>query len=131
MRREIPLALLAATVLGCGSSANVVSGTVQVNNQPLQRGYVTFLPIESTKGSKGAPLNDGRFTLKDLAPGTWKVLISETPVAQVVRNSDGPPTLAIAPSALAISSETTGNRRIVEVRAGKQSLDFNLQAPGR
>jgi len=129
MKSRIMFAMLTSPLLGCGSSATTVSGTVTVNNQPLQSGYVTFFAVESTKAARGAPVNDGKFSLKEIPPGKWKALISKAPEVQAGKSANGVPTLKLAYSAPAISPKTKGNQRIVEIRAGEQTLDFTLQQP--
>lgn len=127
MTKRILCVLLAASLVGCRSSETSLTGTVTINDQPLRRGYVTFFPVEGTKGASGATVNDGQFTLKRIPPGRWKALVSETPDVSVVQNGIDPPTLTIAQSA--ISPETPGNQAIVEIRAGKQTLNFALKNP--
>lgn len=129
MVRQILLGLIAASVLGCGSSGTKIAGTVSVNDQPLRCGYITFYPVEGTKGMKGASVTDGVFTITDLPPGQWKALISGTPDVQLAQNRNGPNTLRIAPSKQAVTPTTKGNQTIVEIRPGKQALEFALQTP--
>src|SRR6476661_2393613 len=128
MQRRILFSLTCASILGCGSSESVVTGVVTVNQQPLARGHITFYPVMGTKGVQGAPIQDGRFTLKNMPAGQWKALITQAPEVQAVRNDDGPTTLSFTASAT-ISPETKGNQSIVDVRSGKQSLAFALCIP--
>ena len=100
-----------------------------MNGQPLRCGYITFYPVEGTKGVTGTSVTAGVFTITELPPGRWKALISGTPDVRVLQNKDGPHTLFIAPSTQAVSPTTKGNQAIVEIRPGKQSLEFALQTP--
>src|SRR5476651_2600429 len=103
MRIRFAVALLATSILGCGSADTIVSGTVTVNNQPLQHGYITFFPVEGTKAVKGAPVTDGKFALAKMLPGKCKAVIAETPNVQLAQHPGAPPTLTIVPSANGIS----------------------------
>lgn len=75
------IALLAAwTSIGCQEEwASVadrwptrsVSGRVVVGDQPIQSGWIEFLPVDGTRGTlRSAPLQaDGRFTIDDVGQG--------------------------------------------------------------
>ncbi|HZZ81415.1 MAG TPA: hypothetical protein VFE62_23135, partial [Gemmataceae bacterium] len=94
LRILVPMVFIA--LLGCGSSEPIINGSVTLNHQPLARGYVTFFPASGTKSTQGAQVTDGRFTLKSVPPGDWKVLVSQSPEAQVVKIVGEPATLSIA-----------------------------------
>jgi len=124
-RCSLALALL-PLVLGCGSSETVVSGTVTVNDQPLAQGYITFFPIEGTKAIRGTDVIDGRYQIKAMPAERRRAVISGTPDVQLAVNGIGPQTLKIMPTANAISPRTKGNQQTVEIRPGKQTIDFAL-----
>ena len=121
--------VLAPLLLGCGSSETVVTGSVTVNGQPLRQGYITFFPTAGTKATCGAEVIDGQYQVKPLIPGPRRVVIAGTPNVQVVTHGNGPATLKIAPSANAVSPQAKGNQQVVEIKQGKQTLDFALQNP--
>ncbi len=129
MRNGLLLALVATSAVGCGSPGNAITGTITVNDQPLQGGYITFYPVEGTKGIKGSPVNDGVFAISELPAGKWKALISEPPDVQAVENNNGSQRLVIARSRQSITPMTKGNQQIVEIRPGKQKLEFALRTP--
>lgn len=66
MKRFLILAVLLG-LLGCGDSGPkraAVSGTVRVNGQLLERGVITFAPVEGTVGpGAGGPITNGEFDL--------------------------------------------------------------------
>src|SRR5690349_19324065 len=90
MRTLALFGLVGLGMTGCGGSANVVSGTVNVNERPIERGYLTFFPLEGTKARRGVEVKGGHYHLKDLPPGQWRVLITETPEVEIVRTVEGP-----------------------------------------
>ena len=70
-----------STVAGCGGSGRgPVSGTVTLDDQPLEHGVINFRPVEgfSAPGSGGV-VTGGSFEIpaaKGLQPGKYKVTIS-------------------------------------------------------
>ena len=120
---------LAPLLLGCGSPETVVTGSVTINGQPLRQGYITFFPAAGTKATCGAEVIDGQYRVKPMLPGSRRVVIAGTPNVQVVAHGNGPATLKIVPSAHEVSPKTKGNQQVVEIRQGKQTLDFALQNP--
>ncbi len=56
------LVLLPLCLAGCGGQS--VQGTVTLDGQPLQDGYIAFLPEKNTKGpGAGAPIQAGKFVI--------------------------------------------------------------------
>ena len=75
---------LAVLILaGCGQSNPLgrlaLSGTVQLQGQPLDQGSIEFSPLEgSPKVTSGGPIQEGRFEIvarQGLPPGTYRVRI--------------------------------------------------------
>ena len=65
--RATAVLLVAAGLTGCGQDGPTrvaVSGTVTIAGQPLQDGFITFVPTERTKGPKASgPVAAGRFEM--------------------------------------------------------------------
>jgi hypothetical protein len=118
--------LLLPLLLGCRSSETAVSGTVTVNDLPLERGYITFFPVEGTKAVRGAEIIDGTYHVEAMSTGRRRAVISATPEVQVAANGSSPATLKIMPTANAISPHTKGNQQVIEIRPGKQTIDLAL-----
>lgn len=61
------IAVAAALLAGCGQSSIErvgVSGTVRLDDQPLKRGSILFVPLPPAKGPKaGGPIVDGSYEL--------------------------------------------------------------------
>ena len=68
---------------GCGEVDDVprepISGTVNLDGQPLKSGTIQFQPLAAAAGvASGGPVVDGRFDVAQAdgpGPGTYKVLI--------------------------------------------------------
>jgi hypothetical protein len=69
----ISVAVALVVVLACGCSGSSpqrapVSGTVKVDGRPLERGVITFIPVEGTQGpGAGGEITDGEFALDQAA----------------------------------------------------------------
>ena len=136
LRRMVWLPMLSVTVaIGCGGSSNTaaVDGTVTVGGVPVESGSITFNPIEGTSGhSAGGVIESGRYSIlatdgpmigmnsvtingrrktgrKIPVPSTENVMMDET--VEVV-----PPRYH------------TGQELKREIRPGKNTLDFDLEA---
>jgi hypothetical protein len=128
-KRMMLLVVLAVALAGCGSSETMVTGLVTVNQQNLQRGYITFYPVEGTAATQGGEIVDGAFQIKQVPPGSRKVVIASTPNVEAVQHGEKGATLKILPGTQTITPKTQGNEQVVEIRSGKQTLDFALHNP--
>jgi hypothetical protein len=73
----VPLALLA----GCSSGSGLygISGTVDVDGAPLEKGSISFQPMEQQGTSTGSPVIGGKYQVPrdtGLAPGKYRVVIN-------------------------------------------------------
>jgi hypothetical protein len=132
------LSLLTAmlTIVGCGggNSAQVVSGSVTYNGQPVENGYITFSPTSAGQ-SFAAPIVGGKYKSDKAAAGQFQVLITATMDAPIAasreeaakqsaeRRKKGPPQH--------IPEDAAGNGQTLEVKSGDQVLDFALTGPPR
>ena len=64
--RDCALVLFFAVAIGCseGPRRASVGGTVSVAGKPLERGVITFIPVEGGKGPRaGGEISDGEYSL--------------------------------------------------------------------
>lgn len=80
---SIALALLAATILGCGDSEPkrvVVQGEVSFRGKPVNDGEIRLYPKAGTQAPmNGALIRDGRYVVdarKGMPPGTFRVEVT-------------------------------------------------------
>jgi hypothetical protein len=76
----LALASLPLLLAGCGGNGRLgATGTVTVDNAPLESGTINFRPAPGNKAnSSGAGIQDGRFEVpadKGLLPGDYQVTI--------------------------------------------------------
>jgi hypothetical protein len=82
MSGRILLSICGLTLLaGCGGDPmgrQAVSGTVTLNNQPLDQGRIHFAPAGKGPTESGATIENGKYRIpinSGLVPGTYKVSI--------------------------------------------------------
>jgi hypothetical protein len=135
-RTVLPLALLCASIAGCGPGQGEVSGTVHYNGKPLPFGTIQFL------GSDGVPRaakieSDGTFSVQ-VPAGDARVIVSCVDedrlnrfTAQQVAGNRGraapPPGPAGNFSLIPLRySDWNGSGLTVRVGRGKTTQDFDL-----
>ena len=74
------LGLAAIAFVGCGNADRLpVAGSIVVGGQPVDRGLITFAPVDPQAKPSGAAINDGRFATEEghgLLPGDYQVTIN-------------------------------------------------------
>lgn len=128
--------VLATTTLGCNHSATTVTGKVTYEGKPVNKGTISFLPIDGQGPSCGGPIESGRFTV-GLSPGKKIVRIVETKVSDHVltrEEIEQEATKQEQADGRIEGSETVppdadGNNAEIEVQSGNQTLDFALKHP--
>jgi hypothetical protein len=132
---------LAAT--GCRRTT-VVTGSVTYDGRPVQNGAITFYPADGQGPSAGATVMGGQYRVEGIPPGKKMVQVvgalgreEGLRVPQTTEElrqqserlaAEGSPPIAAGPAAL-IPPDAVGNCSEVEVKAGEQRLNFELQAP--
>lgn len=130
MRAISLLVILAFGVFGCSRPKDVVSGSVNVNGQPVARGFVTFFPQEGTSATRGGEVKDGLYTISNVPPGKWRALVTEVPDIEAVQPDGGPPVLKIpgrksGRTLLKVPAQPL----TIEIHAGLQTLDLRFHRP--
>lgn len=122
------VAIVVVTLVLCGcrrSAPTVVTGTVTYKGQSIEKGHVTFYPVDGgTETTLGAEIKDGAYKLTDIKPGQRRVLVTTAPNVEVSEHK----TLKIAAFS-PITAATPGNNQIVEIKKGPQVLDLELGKP--
>jgi hypothetical protein len=132
------LGLLGLATGGCGGG-NAVSGNVTYNGQPVENGAITFLSADGEGPTAGAQITEGFYRVKEIAPGEKIVQIEgfrDVPYAQtsaeLQQQAEEDAGHAPDPAELQTSiipADAVGNNATVEVKKGKQTLDFHLKPP--
>jgi hypothetical protein len=119
---------------GCESKATV-TGTVLVDGKKLAKGYITFYPVTdrgeltgAKAETKGAEISEGAYTVENLSPGKRKAIISVPPDLTVRKAADGSEAAVKATlPATPIAPKAPGNSKVVDIKAGSQTVDFELK----
>ena len=124
---------------GCGTATNV-SGKVTYEGTPVQEGFITFSPT-SGKGTPGAaPIKDGDYTLDTLLPGPHLVEVTASKKIQFALSTEEMEakfkaakakgnTTGVVESADLVPANAVNNRQTIDVKQGRQTLDFHLKKP--
>ena len=126
------LAFMFLAALGCGGSGTSVSGEVTFNGKPIEKGYVTFNPVDGKSTPVGAEIVNGKFTAKNVSVGKNKVLVASTAAPESV-----PETMdaAIAeakkakkgPTADTLTDKSEGNNQEHDIPSGSHTLNLTLK----
>ena len=119
-----------STLPGCGEGGEgraSIDGTATFEGQPIESGYINFLPDQSDGPTVGSPITNGKFQITGVVPGKKRVQI--VAAAQVRRFETPAPLPKEETSKPTIPPNAVGNNQIVVITAGKQSLDFGLKKP--
>lgn len=133
--------LLGLAAGGCGGSSSTVSGNVTYDGQPVENGAISFLPADGKGPTVGAQITEGYYRVREISPGEKIVQIEglkEIPVAlttaelaqqaeEAARHGRRPDAADLQASTIPADAE--GNNATVEVKPGKQTLDFHLKPP--
>jgi len=71
----VPLAVCLGVLAGCGGAETYeVSGTVTYDGEPVERGQISFVPLDGSGAADGGPIEDGEFSFPS-KPGRKRVEI--------------------------------------------------------
>lgn len=106
---------------GDGASGVEVSGTVTLDNTPLETGVISFLPADGKGATAGATITNGKYSTK-IDPGSKKVsIISQKVIGQTPRDPADP-----------TGEQITQTQQIIPPRYNDQStLTLDVPAGGK
>ena len=122
------LATTLAVFSGCSPSDKAtVAGTVTVDGQPAQNGYVSFFAVDGRAPTAGGRIEDGRYTAQ-VKPGLCKVQIrvpKETGQRKLYDTPNSPVAKTWSESLPAKYNEATELQ--FEVRPGTNENNYDLK----
>ena len=138
--RRVWLAAGGLLVLGCVAlavrffrdSEPTVTGRVRLDNEPLPRGSIAWIPIEGTPGPGGGGEinNEGKYEIKrGLRPGKYRVEIRSTRTLpeRKVLNPTIPAELVDEEVSVIPERYNTQSKLIREITPGSNVLHFDLK----
>ena len=80
-RAAVFTSALFVLMAGCSDKkTGEVSGTVSVDGKPVEKGSISFIPVDGNGTTSGSEIKNGKYTVLNASPGTMKVQI-RVPVA--------------------------------------------------
>ena len=130
---------LALCVLGGGcfsSSTGTVTGSVTFNGKPIDKGLITFSPTGSKGGTAGGDVAAGKFHVAGIVPAAYQVSVAAVPELKIVGPNDPEAKRTLSDAEIRamidpLPADTTGKEQSVEVKGGRQVLDFKLESKSR
>ena len=137
MFRPILLVSLLAIgcVTGCAPTTGTVSGTVEFEGAPVDFGLVTISPLDPVGGTAGGEINKGEFKVANVTPGKYNVQVEVLLREPKIINPGDPETKRKLSEAEMhalshpLPAGIQGTSLQVEVKAGEQTLTFELKSP--
>lgn len=121
-----------AGIVACRPSERVtVTGTVRYDGQPVQRGAIVLVPLDSTSGPDGGTITAGRFSLEG-RPGRRRVEVRGTRAMDENRVPRTMPRLGSVPvdeDYIPADFNTASTLEIEVTTDGPNTFDFDLHAP--
>jgi hypothetical protein len=73
------VALLSGVALagGCAAAKTTIQGEVTLDNEPLQEGLITYVPVDGKTPNAATKIKDGKYRL-DANPGAMRVQINSS-----------------------------------------------------
>ncbi|HEY1188199.1 MAG TPA: hypothetical protein VGE74_11110 [Gemmata sp.] len=115
------------TAAGCGGASGPkkmdVSGSVQLDGQPLAEGDIVFIPEDKTAGAEGGKIKDGKYKMQ-AREGKNKVEITAT---RVVPGKKGPMGTEDLLESIVPEKYNTKSTLSADVGSGKTEHNFDLK----
>ena len=121
--------LFGAVLLGCGDSKMAeVKGRVLVDGTPLDKGAITFTPIDGKAPTAGATIEKG--TYQTMTPiGKMAVAISAPKIVGMKKLYPGPKSLEAPITAEALPAKYNEKSELnIDVKAGSNDANFDLKS---
>jgi len=114
------------TFLGCGGEP-VVSGTVNVDGKPLEKGSISFFPADGKTKTTGGDIEEGQYTVT-VPVGVMKVEIHKPKIKgyKKLYNTPGAKEYPVFDEALPGRYNEHSELKL-DVKPGRNQKDFELQ----
>ncbi len=131
---------LITLVLGCGSPTGSVEGIVTYDGAPIEKGMITFTPVEGKGVVVGCEIQNGKYIAKGVSPGKNVLTVAAVKQVTFSRSSEEMSKMAasnagkgsieglIDPADI-VPSNAKGNGVEHSVSAGKNTIDLQLSKP--
>jgi hypothetical protein len=119
--------LCGALAAGCSDpTVGKVSGTITVDGEPAETGFIGFMPVDGESGSEGAPITDGAYEAT-IPLGKFRVQIRVPKVVGEKKLYDTPDSIVSPVMAEALPPWYNDDTELeIEVVSGETTKDFEL-----
>ncbi len=113
-------------LLGCGDGMGQVTGTVTFNGTPIEKGSISFYPVDGKAVTTGGKIKDGAYSVR-VPIGEMQVKISMGKITGHKKLYDGPnsPVQPLTEEALPAKYNQDTELRL-DVTPGKVEKNFEL-----
>ncbi|MBN1853529.1 MAG: hypothetical protein JW829_12430 [Pirellulales bacterium] len=134
------LVCILACQAGC-SNPTTIRGTVTYDGKPVEKGAITFTPVDGKGPSIGAKIIDGTYSVEEASPGSFqanvigvkKVNFARDPAELQKLSGDaiaaGKDSGGLVDPADVIPPDAQGNNQTVDIQQGDQTIDFHIKPP--
>jgi hypothetical protein len=129
MIRRFACAALVLTCIGCGSSDGLipVSGTVKLDGQPIDKGSISFAPVDGTGQTAGSEIVVGAYKTR-VPKGKLKVSISAMKVVGTKKLYNTPNSPEMPVTEERVPAKFNKATELVREVTGSAKLDFDLNS---
>jgi hypothetical protein len=117
--------------VGCsGNQSSVVTGTVRVDGELVDRGSITFIPADGMGQTAGGEIKKGKYVATKVSAGTMKVKVTADKVAGTKKLYDGPdsPVQNTYVNILENKYNSPETELRFEVKPGRNEKDWDLSS---
>jgi hypothetical protein len=124
----IAIAALAFSLVGCSPAAGKVSGTVNVNGKPLEKGFISYVPADNQGAPVTADVRQGKYEVETVA-GKKLVQISAPVVVDRRPEFNGPdaPLMDITEESIP-AKYNTDTTLSFDLPRGVSTKDWNVES---
>ena len=134
------LALIPSLLVGCGSPTATVQGSVSYDGTPIEKGMITFTPVDGKGIVVGCDIQNGKYTARGVAPGKNVLTVAAVKQVTFSRSSEEMEKMAAAGKgkgaieglidpADIVPSDAKGNGAEHTVNIGSNTIDLQLTKP--
>jgi len=126
------------SAIGCGGSSTTVEGQVSFDGNPIEKGFISFRPVDGKGPSFGGPIVGGRYNVEEnVRTGEKRVSITAINESKMARSRAAADQMIADAKARGESIEKAtnvdliphdaeGNNQVVTVEAGANTINFEL-----
>jgi hypothetical protein len=124
------LLVVLLALVGCGGET-IVTGTVKVDDKPLEEGNITLFPVDGKTATSGSAIKDGHYTVNGAPVGTMRVVVSKPKIVGYKKLYNTPDAKKYPVTAEALPERYSDSQKSelkIDVHSGTNQKNFELQS---